>query len=450
MDAGALCALTSRALWRRIRQVGSDWRNAVPALSLLLLAILILVQGGELRPVAGLVATGFAFRLALGLVMFLGLRAWWRLLSSPVHASPWVVLGGRPGLLVLRLVASQAMLGAVLIGATIPRRALPNTLLLASVWWVALMVGWLAMCLLLGSLLRRTNRRTFWRTSREGVEWTVATVGVVVVLAFLDRQINGWPLAFATALVALSGVHLVRTLLSHERVTLRIATPEGAPDSRPATSGGVRPLTSLRRIGAMLVVRTMGWQLGQTVTFVGLVGIVIVGGMIRKHDVVPAAALAFVGFGVAILSLASMLRTQVGKQHVFLQLCRVGTFSGVWRQLVTGELLVFGGAALILALVMAVANLPTARVPLFVVPPVEWSVYVALAAHLWGPRLGADNASRAAAMLVTALVALALVTAKALVVGWLVPWLVPIQSAASALVVATYTVRAPLRIQGKG
>jgi hypothetical protein len=420
------------------------------------LSVLLLARR---RPVAALGHdSDWVIFAVAGLLIGLGVRAWWRHLAGRLADSTWVVLGGHPGALGLGLLATQAGLAAVLLAGTVRTVKSASQISLTVAWWSAAMVAWLCICVVIGALLLRANRRPGWWSTR-GIAMVGACAGGAASLMTLLAAGETNPRALAAgglALVTVGAGGLLPRFLMHERVRLGVDGDPVEAFSRPSretqTSAPARArFAGVKRIAARLVVRTLFAEIVQVLALAAFVGIVTAG--VRNLEGPTRAALMAAGLlAVVTVGLAARLRRSVGQQHLFLFLHRPAPGSRVWRELAQGECAVF---AIVIGAVYLLVTLPSAAwrqddaVWLLLAVTMEWAAYVFLAAHVLSPGSRGDDSLRSLLVAAGAAVSLAIVLIKAVAIGNLLGrWFVPVQSVVSCLAVISWAARAPYYVNG--
>lgn len=388
----------------------------------------------------------------VGLLTVIGVRTWWRHLAQRLEDSTWVVLGGHPGALGIGLLASQSVIASLLLGGTVRAVGASSQFSITFAWWSAAMTFWLCLCLGIGALLKRANRREAWWSVRGLATGSVCAGGAVTLISGLmsGRYPPEGLAAGGFVLATVAGGGLVPGFVMHERVRLGFEDRD-APDE-PAERGldGWRcRFVGVRRIAARLVMRTLFPELVQALAFAAGVGIVTAG--VLRLEGVPQAALMSGGFLIMIVvGLGVRFRSSVGQQHLFLFLHRPSPDVGVWRGIAQGECFTFAVVAAGVYVLLMFLAWPL-ETPAWVLLPVavEWAVYVALAAHLLSPGTRGDDSARPLMLAVAAGVMLVIALIKAVVAGYLLTtWVIPFQCAACAVGAVLRVAHVPYYVNG--
>jgi len=207
IDARYFARLVATSASRRLKACLETKENALAALVSAAVAVFGLSQIVRVAP-TGLGAGNWYFGVAAVLSTAMGIRAWWGHLSSRIEDSPWVVLGGHPGALTLRLVVAQVVTSALLVGWPVLRAAGSNstsgeTLLGALTWWSTALVVWLCGCLFIGALLLRANRRRARWSARDAIVSVGCLAAAVILIALRTTRTGdrGWLAAGALGLL---------------------------------------------------------------------------------------------------------------------------------------------------------------------------------------------------------------------------------------------------------
>lgn len=410
--------------------------------------ILLLMRGSRLQPAGG--RHGWVLPVAAGLLVILGLRTWWQHLATKLEDSTWVALGGNPIALSAGVFVTHAALAAAAFIALTRRVDTADRFATAVGWWSVTIVAWVCLSLAVGALLRRANRRPRWWSAGGIAAGTACAAGAALLAVRLATPGANpqWMLAGASVLVIMTAAFLVPRFLAHERVRLGFdvrdaRSPEDrAAASRPAPAGFV----GVRKIGALLVGRTLMSEFVQVLGLAGFAGIVAAG--FRTIEGPARALLVIAGFLVVVMgALAVRFQQRVGRQHLFLFLHRPARRNPLWRELALGECAVFAG---VMGAVYLLLTLPTPALrreeawPVLFFLTIEWAAYVALAAHALSPGTRGNDSFRPLLVPVAAVAAGLLVLLKAIIIGNVLGrWMVPVQAIASAVAAISWGARTP-------